>query len=575
MIIRCVKLAVLVLSHLGYWEYFRTKYKINIYFAPLFTIAVQFCTLFIAGILNFLQEAAIFLSLTGVVLLVISLHDKKLNVMRPYLNIGFLYFATMLVAITLYTNNQQFAQIDNFTHWGLVVQNMLNTDRFPSSQDVVIKFISYPLGSSTMIYYYCKFLGPGEDKMMLAQGFLMICTMLPVYSFARKHVGINAAIIVISTALLFQYVIPLTELLVDTLLPLAGMASVAFVYQHCVVGDDNEKLPFYYALPIMIWTMNIKHAALLYIAATFIMMYAGANEKSPKKALANCFFIVFAARSVWNRHCSYINPEVSNSKHAMSLNWFSSIIGNKTLEDILNITEDFLHFAFFRRELCWILAFSFLLSFLAWAVIRQKKLSISIVISIVSAYVIYGAGVLGMYIFSMPIEEGLNAVDRYMKSGDIAIYYMILIFTVSILARLERHSTLLLAGMVLVAVWGCSWWFQVGEHSNSSLFNCTSEERQRWEAPIAEYGILAKQSYLLCVSQEDYLNWQQFPKCIWYYRMSTLSVNQVVITDEAQLENEKDYDYVVILDTENPVIQKWLQENYPDNIGSQVIQHFL
>lgn len=312
------------------------------------------------------------LSLAGIVLLMISVRDRKWAIAKPYVNIGFFYFAAMFVAVAVYTNNRQLSQCDNFTHWGTVVRNMLNTNRFPGSQDTVVRFISYPLGSSAMIYYYCKFLGPGEDRMMLAQGFFMLCTMLPAYAFAKKHVGISTVIITMMTALLFEYIIPVTELLVDTLLPLVGMASVAFVYHHCVV---EEKVPCYYALPLMIWTMNIKHAALLYVAYTLILLYNWCGRKKQKKTFLNCFLALFAVRSVWSRHCSYINPEVSNSQHAMSLDWFSRILADKSREDILEIAQDFLHFAASRRELYWILAFAFLLSLLTLAVNRQRKLT--------------------------------------------------------------------------------------------------------------------------------------------------------------------------------------------------------
>lgn len=574
MIIRCIKLAVLFLSNFGYWEYFRVKHKINAYFIPFFTISVQFCVLFAAGILNYLKDAVILLSLVGNILLIISLHERKRKVAKPYLNVGFLYLAIMFMVIAVYTNDRQFLQSDNFTHWGTVVRNMLNTDRFPGGQDTVVRFISYPLGSSAMIYYYCQFLGPGEDRMMLAQGFLMLCAMLPVYAFARKHIRVSAAIIAIMTVLLFQYVVPVTELLVDALLPMAGVASAAFTYYHCVMGENDEKRSFYYALPTMIWTMNIKHAALLYVAGTFILLLVDTNIRKQKKTVLNCFLILFAVRSIWSRHCSYINPEARNSQHAMSLNWFSRILADKSKADILNIMQEFWEFVISRRELYWILMFVLVLSLLALVVNRQKKMSIQIAVSILSVYAVYGIGVLGTYIFSMPVEEGLNGIDRYMKSGDVAVYYIILIFAVSILERIEGRCAFAVTGAALIILVGCAWWFQSGKYANISMFNCTVEERQRWEAPIAEYGIEEKRSYLLCVSQEDFLNRYQFPRYIWRYHMYTSSVDQIVVTDEAQLEQEMDYDYVVILDQDNPVIQNWLQNNYPQKVGSQVIQHF-
>jgi hypothetical protein len=51
-------------------------------------------------------------------------------------------------------------------------------------------------------------------------------------------------------------------------------------------------------------------------------------------------------------------------------------------------------------------------------------------------------------------------------------------------------------------------------------------------------------------------------------------VDQIVVTESAQLDCEKDYDYVVIFDKDNPVIRQWLQESYPDRVDQTVIQHF-
>ena len=51
----------MAISTIGTWEWIRQKIKINVYFVPSLTIAVQVAFLFVAGILNFLFETAIFL----------------------------------------------------------------------------------------------------------------------------------------------------------------------------------------------------------------------------------------------------------------------------------------------------------------------------------------------------------------------------------------------------------------------------------------------------------------------------------------------------------------------------------
>ena len=48
------KLVLLMLSNFGYWEYFRKRWGIDLFFAPAFTLAAQFTVLFLPGLLNFL-----------------------------------------------------------------------------------------------------------------------------------------------------------------------------------------------------------------------------------------------------------------------------------------------------------------------------------------------------------------------------------------------------------------------------------------------------------------------------------------------------------------------------------------
>lgn len=573
--ISLLKLGVLMLSYLGYWEYFRTRHKINIYFVPVFTIACQFVALLAAGILNYLKDTTVLLWVVGIVLFANALHREKLNIVRPYLTGAFVSFAVLLAVAAVYTYGKKFSYVDNFTHWATAVRNMLNTDRFPGSLDTAVEYTSYPLGSSSLIYYFCRLTSCSEHMQMLAQSFMMLCTILPVYAFVKKHKVISTALITIMTVFFFQYNIPITELLVDTLLPLAGMATITFVYRQCVIGENGNKLPVYYALPMMLWMMNIKHAALLYVVVAFALLCVGPGRtEQNRKPLLYSLLVLVVTNSLWNRHCSYIDPDVRTSQHALSVNWFSRIVSDKTPEDILEIIRKFLNYTVARRELLWFLVWLLLLGVLTWLMVGKKKEYLRFSVCVVSMYVIYAAALLGMYIFSMPVTDGIVAVDRYSKSGDIAIYYLMLLFSVSTLERVEKQDLVALAGITLLAVAVVGWRFQTGEYNNLPMVTCSAEERARWEAPIAEYGMVKRQSYLICIRQEDDPGRNNVPMHVWRYNMETAKVDQIVIVTEEQLEIEKEFDYVVILDEDNPVIQKWVHEHYPDKVGSQVIQHF-
>ena len=84
-----LKLSLFILSNFGYWEYFREKHKISIYFAPVYTIAVQFSLLFAAGILNGLEEMTFVLYGLGLLLCARCLYQTKLCCLLRYRDWGY------------------------------------------------------------------------------------------------------------------------------------------------------------------------------------------------------------------------------------------------------------------------------------------------------------------------------------------------------------------------------------------------------------------------------------------------------------------------------------------------------
>jgi hypothetical protein len=62
-----IKLFLFILSTIGSWEILRRNSKVNIYFLPSLTIAIQITLLFLAGLLNLLPEMTWFLYIVGLV----------------------------------------------------------------------------------------------------------------------------------------------------------------------------------------------------------------------------------------------------------------------------------------------------------------------------------------------------------------------------------------------------------------------------------------------------------------------------------------------------------------------------
>ena len=90
------------LSTLGSFQLIRgiTKDKIDLFFLPSLTIAIQVTILFFAGILNLLPEVSGLIYLVGLIALIMSLWKSKgLNFVKDYVNDG--YIISVLIMIIM------------------------------------------------------------------------------------------------------------------------------------------------------------------------------------------------------------------------------------------------------------------------------------------------------------------------------------------------------------------------------------------------------------------------------------------------------------------------------------------
>lgn len=562
------KLGLLMLSYLGYWEFFRRKWGINVFFLPAFTLAVHFTLFFLSGLLNFLGMAAWGIYLFGFLLLLNALRKEKMMLLKPYLNLGFLLLFLGLFLITVMVKGRLFAWIDNFTHWALVVKNMLTYDCFPTFMQSAVSFTSYPLGSSTLIYYFCKMTSTGEDIQMMAQAYLMLCMLLPIFSYAGKHPVLCGLFLAGMGGALLCYDIPITELLVDTLLPLTAMAATLFLYAQCPkLGTRTPSL--YFSLPLLFLTMNIKSSGIFFVIAALIPQFVLLpRRKESRLSLIHVCLLLAVGWFLWNRHCDYVFVKSSHSEHAISLYYFSMQLSRKSWADILQISKLLLTYAFTRRDFLRLGIWMAVLGGFTWGFARSlKKQYLSLLTLSAAAYAAYSIAMLGMYIFSMYPDDcfGLVSADRYFKTIDIAIYYFIAIFAFLLIGQLEKKLLLTgLAVMSAVLILGIG-------HSRAEPELQDMESRVAIQSLIEEYGIQPGYSYLIIADDTT-----PYPFSDWICRYFLYSdrVLHLLLTEEAQMEAEKDYDYILILDDDNPILPRWLEDHYPEQASERVIQCF-
>ena len=180
-----LKITMFGLSTLGTFQLIRkiSNDKIDVYFLPSLTIAIQVTILFFAGILNLLPEITMILYLLGLLGIVISLRENKgLKFVKDYFNDGYLLLFLIAFVMAMSVRGKLFSHYDNFSHWALVVRYMLEVNHYPNFLSTLIDFQEYPLGSATYIYYFAKPISNSESVQMLAQIYMLLAAVLPLFS---------------------------------------------------------------------------------------------------------------------------------------------------------------------------------------------------------------------------------------------------------------------------------------------------------------------------------------------------------------------------------------------------------
>lgn len=567
-----LRLILFFLSQLGCWEFLRRKTALDSHLMPLLAIGGEFCVLYLGGLLNFLPETGMFLYFSGLLSLLYFLYKDRFRWIRNYISWGYLFLLLSLGLLFLAVRNKILVDHDDFSHWGIVVKNMLETGRFPNFTDEVVSFQNYPLGSSAWLWYFCTWVGNEENRMLMGQGFIMLCSFLPWFSCIRKDAGQGIFCLVFSLLaanFLLCYNNVITILLVDTLLPLTGMASLLFLYQ-AYIRDPEKRVSLWYGAMLLIWVAQIKNSGLLFalLGSVLMLLYP-----SGRNAKALCGKLAAAASPalgflLWSRHCKLVFANSEASKHTLSINNYSQIMGEKTPEEVHQILEGTVRYILERREHLPLLIWLVVLGLLVLLLKRDMgKSYLRFAGAFFVTGLLYCAGTCGMYLFSMPTEEAivLASIVRYMKTMDIALVYLLISFSLLFLAGLEKPVPSRACAAVLISlVLFCSLFLfdtfpSVFAPQNTSV-------RLRFQNALSDYGVPYGSEVFIASDSVNYENYYFI--CRYDLGTSPLSVH---LTDPEQLEAIGDYHILINLDPDNPIIQDWIARNYPDRIHDTVI----
>lgn len=430
-VLTILRLIAFALSTAGYVAFVRAYWRISPRASYVFILSALACLMYFAGLLNVLLVGAYALFFGGVALFIVVLARRKMALAYnrsslSAMNIGFALGLAFLIASLIDT---KFVHYDNFSHWAVVVKSMLIENQIPNATTAIIDFKSYPLGSSAFLYYFCRVVGNSEGVMLIGQGVLLTACFYAVFGVIRdqKRFLLSALLGLGCAALAFFNIsIRVNNLLVDFLLPALALAALGSLSAE-QASFRSRCLSVVPVLGLLVITKNtgIFFAALVYV----FLLYRAVKLRNELEKPRPYVWLALAAIAasllplvLWNFHTALAFPG-DTSKFSYDLGALTALKIDKTPEQIRAITSLFLKTAVSLnlRATQGILLFNALALtayFIARFALKKRWKLLKVLLTLDIALVLYYAGILGMYIVSMPLEEALRLAgfDRYASS---------------------------------------------------------------------------------------------------------------------------------------------------------------
>lgn len=559
-----------LLCNLGYWEFFRRNTSIDPSYHPGLTAACQISVLFFAGILHCLPEAAACLWIAGIGYLLFSLwKDKSLAFLRAYLRPCYLLLAIFAGVILLRVYDCILTEYDNFTHWGIVLKTMLAGNRFPDFRDTAITFQAYPLGSSIYLYFGLCFPGIGmvEWIAMFLQSFLEATLLIPLCSRIRKN-HLAGMLFLLSAGICFIGN-GMRDLRVDILLAIASSAMLLYIQDYCLT-EKAGKTQLWLASAFLVAVVQLKNSALLFVAMGIVgILWQGKKDGQWKTRILVCL-VPLLSFFLWRKHFGNVYYSAETSYHAMTLKNYMFTFFNNPISAIPSVAVDVFRFSLTYVRSWYCLACLMLATGVTcWQAKQRKPLLKRLLLFAAVFYGCYQLGMLGMYIFSMGTVEsqGLPGSPRYTNAALIVINYMLCSLCLRVLSDLDAKKSKSLACICLLVLM-----YPVRTLAGEERPSLTrpgaevTEARRSIEQLVETYRIPEGKSYAVLVPEND----TAYRTYVLRYVLSTGQAKTVYNADRETLDSLTE-DYLIILDSDNPNIQPWIADHYPDQLCNQVI----
>lgn len=560
----------------GYMFYFNRRFQIAMECLPIIIFSGIGCLIFLAGILNIMELTFWLIVVGGGVLAFRSVIRRQ----YPDKPMGLMFMLILALYLLIYLNGQKFYAYDDFSHWCLIVKSLWLESRFPNFENTVVTFQAYPVGSACFIWFVCKFLGFTEGHVMFAQAMLILSCAGPLFAFARNEIKIKKVLMwtvaFVGGIFLVSYGSGLANgmynVLVDSLLAAVAIAAfaIAFLYK------DQIILAVWCVLPLLVFEVCIKNSGIMWVVAIIIeiMCISGKQIKSIEffKTLSVLLAAVGGYIYLWKSHITLVFANAETSKHAMSLENYQTILGEKSTEDIELIKSLFLQRFFSAKEMLWWMLGALLGVLLLAKIFQPKfvqngKILFGCIYSIAIVF-IYQVGNFVMYLFSMPWGEAssLAGYDRYVMTLRAFIWGIMLLMLLQLIQQtnwkkrlLSNCPTIVMAGLLLGTVVWCNSNDAVNWVIPPQFAQGLAASRTHLDNLIDTYDLEPNKSSMVYIGgppdRDGGYRKYMSKYLLWSSRLQTVTTEEIHALDDFM-----QYDYLILLERDE-VLEEWLVNN--------------
>lgn len=557
---------------LGLAEFYFIKLKVKSEFIPIILFSSIGIIMFSAGILNIMFEVLSFIVLFSLSYLAYSMVKKTFTL--TFITPGIFYFLAFSVYVAFLLRGAHFQAYDDFSHWGLVVRDILATNQFPNFESLIM-FQSYPTGSASFIYFVSKIIGNTEGVMLYAQSLLILSCIIPLFVFINKKSIISYIIILIASIFFLTSNVGFLALSVDTLLSMLSLGCTAIIiYSY---RKQEYKWVYLQILPILSFLIVIKNSGIIFVIINVLLFfyYACKYENNKKKSMKKSLLIIgvpYIFTFLWKKHVQLVFSKGLETKHAISIENYQNIFQEKTFSDIKLIITNFI-----KRSIDWnqvdikIFLLCLIIFLLIFLLIKvnflnykgEKNLSFILFFSSIILYFIYQLGLLGTYIFSMPLSEALNlaAYERYNMTIIMYILGVLLIYLLSILNDYKSifakpvYKAAFSISFLLIILLPLYWKYP----AYTSLFEKTDfsyQDRNVLETLYSKNNLPPNGSYAIYLSNDSKINEASYFYYVAVYELRSRDIKIITQKEIDEISSDNGTEYLIILRDDKLINEK-------------------